>query len=221
MQSDDPLVQRLPAHWESWLTVALGAVCFPLGVYLLVHGILDSSLWFGITGAAVCLASFPLLALSGREVLRRPLLRTSTLVLPRTFHRSRTLALGDISGVGLLYEIGGPRDGWSMRVWTVDGSTYGVDTVRTYARGRKQGRQPAPPPGTPRWHRPRLDWGALAKTGAGRAVTAVDRQVRLVQGPAGPLAESMDQCFAPSYGTYLAFWSPDGQVGWLDGENMP
>jgi hypothetical protein len=30
----------------------------------------------------------------------------------------------------------------------------------------------------------------------------------------------MEQCVAPSYGTYLAFWSPDGQTGWLEGDGM-
>lgn len=201
--------------------MVLGGVSFPIGGYLLVRGFIDGSLWPGVIGAAICLVSFPLLAVSGREVVRRPQLRTQTLVLPRTFHEPRRLPLADISGVGLLYEVGGPRAGWSMRVWMSDGASYGVDSVRSYIRGRKQADQPPPPPGTPRWHRPRLNWKALAQTRAGRAVMAIDEQVRAVQGPQGPLQESMDQCFAPSYGTYLAFWSPDGQLGWLEGDDMP
>jgi hypothetical protein len=217
---EDPLVRRLPVHWESWLNVVLGVLFFPLGAYLLVRGVADRSIWPGLVGAAICLLSLPLLVMSGREVFRRPVLRTLSLVLPRTLHRSRWIPLEQISGVGLIYEVGGPRAGWSLRVWTVDGSTFAVPSVRSYARGHKPPNQPMPPSGTPRWHRPRLDWRAQAKTPAGRAVIAIDRQVRMVQGPDGALARSMEQCVAPSYGTYLAFWSPDGQTGWLEGDGM-
>jgi hypothetical protein len=221
MPSDDPVMLRLPVHWESWVTFALGLGVFPTGGYLLLRGLDEPSILLGVIGVVLALLGFPLLAFSGREVFRRPRLHARTLVLPRTFHRSRHVPLEQISGVGLLYEIGGPRAGWSMRIWLADGNTYGIDSVRSYARGKRPAQQPPPPEGTPRWHRPRLDWGAQARTPAGRAALAVTRQVLAVQGTAGVLATSMDQCFAPSFETYLAYWSPDGQIGWLGGDDLP
>ena len=216
MTAKDPLVRLLPAHWESWFTAGLGLVLFPVGVVVFVHGVQLGSIVFGIAGAVVALLSFPLLAVSGMEVLRRPALRTTQLVIPRTFRRSHRVALEDISGVGLLYEIGGPRPGWSLRVWTQDGGSLGVPTVRSYRRGHRAPDQPPPPDGTPRRHRPRLDWQAQAQTPAGRAATAVGAEVLRVQGAHGPLATRRDQCSAPCWGTYLAYWSPDGEIGWTE-----
>jgi hypothetical protein len=115
----------------------------------------------------------------------------------------------------MLYEVGGPRPGWSMRIWTVSGESYGVPSVRSYRRGLKMPGAPPPPDGTPRWKRPRLDWTAQAGTPAGKATIRVFRQALQIQGPEGPLVLDAEQTTAPSYGTYLAYWSPDGRIGWL------
>lgn len=218
VQRDDPLLLRLPVHWESWVTVVLGLLLVPAGLDELVRGLHDRQWLRAVIGLVLTLFGLPLLAYSGREVLWRPTLRTRTLVLPRALHRARQLPLAEMSGVGLLYEIGGPRAGWFLRVWMTDGNTYGIGAVRSYARGHRPPDQPAPPDGTPRWHRPKLDWQRQADTPAGRATLAIAKQVLAVQGPSGPLAEWAEQTVAPSYGTYLAFWSPDGRMGWLEGE---
>jgi hypothetical protein len=215
VRTDDPVVLRLPVHWENWINVLLGAVGFPVGAVLAVRGYQHHAWLSLVIGIALVLLMFPLLTLSGREVLRRPVLRTRTLVLPRTFHRARRLELSEVSGVGLIYEAGGQRACWSLRVWMLDGNTYGIESVRTFARGQRQPNQPPPPPGTPRRHRPRLDWATLATTPAGRATAAIDRQVREIQGPGGALAMLAEQGTAPSYGTYLAYFSADGRIGWL------
>ncbi|UQX88371.1 hypothetical protein M6D93_19130 [Jatrophihabitans telluris] len=214
----DPVLRRFYAHWESWVAAVLGASVLPAGVVFLRRGIDRSSILLGVIGVVLCLVSLPLLIQSGLEVLRPPQLRQHTLVVPRYLHRSRRIPLETVAGVGLIYEIGGARAGWTMRLWTTDGSSYSVDAVRSFVRGHRQKTAPRPPEGTPWRHRPRLDWQAQANTRAGRATTAVFKQVVAVQGPSGPLVRLMEQCSAPSFGTYLAFWSPDGRIGWLDGE---
>ena len=205
-------------HWESWVTVVLGVLIVPAGIYELSHGIGDRQLLRSVIGLALTLFGLPLLAASGHEVCSRPSLHARSLVLPRILHRDRRLPLTELTGIGLLYEIGGPRAGWFLRVWLIDGNTYGIPSVRSYARGHRAADQPAAPPGTPRRHRPKLDWQRQARTPAGRATLAVARQVLAVQGQSGPLATRAEQTAAPSYGTYLAFWSPDGRIGWLDGD---
>jgi hypothetical protein len=212
---DDPLIRRLPVHWESWVTVVIGALLLPLGAYLLMRAYLDSLLLSGIIGAVLCLLALPLVTISGHEVLRQPTLRERTLVLPRRYHRSWRIPLAEISGVGLIYDLGAVRAGWLLRVWTVDGSSYGIESVRTYIRGHKHPELGLPPVKVARRKRPRLDWKAIAVTPAGRATATLDQQVRRVQGPDGPLARQMEQCTGPSYGIYLAYWSADGQIGWL------
>ena len=217
----DPLIERLPVHWESWINVVLGVIFFPVGAVVAYRGF-HAHTWVSLViGLAICLLAIPLLAMSGLEVLRRPSLRDRTLVLPRGVHRPRRVDLAEISGVGLIYEASGQRASWSLRIWLADGNTFGVDSVRTFVRGRRGPEQPPPPPGIPRRHRPRLDWATLAATPAGRATLRIDRQVRWVQGPHGPLARLRDQCFAPSYGIYLAFFSPDGEIGWLTDGTRP
>jgi hypothetical protein len=205
----------MPVHWESWVNVVLGVTLLPIGVVLLVHGVTHRAIVAGICGVVLCLIALPLLVQSGTEVLRRPRLYERVLVVTTGWHRSVRIPLHEISGVGMLYEIGGPRSGWTMRIWTVNGDSYGVPSVRSYRRGLKLASAPPPPRGTPRWHRPRLDWVAQAGTPAGRATGRVFRQVLQVQGPAGPLVLEAEQTTAPSYGTYLAYWSPDGRIGWL------
>lgn len=215
MPHDDVLIQRLPVHWESWLTSVLGVLLLPVAGLLLDHAYRHSDLIYAGLGAVTVLVAFPLLALSGHEVLRRPQLRRQTLVLPRTFHRSLRVPLSEISGVGLVYDIGAVRRGWLLRIWTTDGASYGIDSVRTYVRGDKHPEHGMPLYKVPRRKRPRLDWKAIASTRAGQATTAIHRQCRAVQGRQGPLTVLAEQCYAPSYGIYLAFWSADGRIGWL------
>jgi hypothetical protein len=211
----DPLVVRLPVHWESYLNVVLATLVFPIGAFFLVRGIQLHSLAAGLAGATVCLLMLPLLILSGRELLLRPTLRTRSLVLPWGITGSRHLQLADLSGVGLLFDAGGPRSEWVLWVWMADGNRYAVELVRTFVRGHKQPHQPPAPSHIPRRRRPRLDWAAIAATPAGRTTTTIYQQALQLQGVDGPLAARMDQCTAAFLGVYLAFWSPDGQIGWL------
>jgi hypothetical protein len=213
--SDDPLVRQLPIHWESLVTVTIGVLLLPVAAYLLARAVSLSSLLDGVVGAVVLLLAFPLLALSAREVFRPPQLRSRTLVLRRMMHRSIRIPLAEISGVGLIYDLGAVRAGWFLRVWTIDGASYGIDSVRTYVRGAKHPELGPPPFKVRRRKRPRLDWKAIAITPAGRATTSIHRQCRAVQGPRGSLSTLAEQCYGPSYGTYLAFWSADGRIGWL------
>jgi hypothetical protein len=211
----DPLVLRLPVHWESYLNVLLATLVFPIGVFFLVRGIQLHSLVAGFAGGTLCLLMLPLLILSGRELVLRPKLRTRSLVLPWGVTGSRRLQLADLSGVGLLFDAGGPRSEWVLWVWMADGTSYAVELVRTFVRGHKQPHQPPAPSHIPRRRRPRLDWAAIAATPAGKATISIYQQALRLQGVDGPLAAQMDQCTASFLGVYLAFWSPDGQIGWL------
>lgn len=213
--NDDLLVQRLPVHWESWFTAVLGALLLPAAAELIDQAYRKSSLVLAGIGSVLLLVALPLLVVSGREVVRRPQLRRFSLVLPRPFHRAIRVPLADISGLGLIYDLGAVRRGWLLRIWTTDGASYGVDAVRTYIRGDKHPEQGKPLYKVPRRKRPRLDWKAIASTPAGRATAAIHRQCRAVQGREGPLTMLSEQCYSPSYGIYLAFWSADGRIGWL------
>jgi hypothetical protein len=209
----------MPVHWETYLNVVLAAAVFPIGVLLLVRGFDRHSFAAGVTGAALCLLMLPLLILSGRELLLRPVLRTKTLRLPWGITGARRLRLADMSGVGLLYDAGGPRAEWVLWVWMSDGNSYPVESVRSFNRGHKESGRPPAPPHIPKRRRPRLDSATLSRTRAGEATIAIDRQARAIQGASGPLRR-MDQCNASFLGAYYAYWSPDGQMGWLpDDEN--
>jgi hypothetical protein len=206
---------RLPVHWETYVNVVLALIVFPTGVLFLVRAFHSNSLALGVVGAALCLLMLPLLILSGREFSMRPALRTKTLRLPWSLTGARRLKLVDVSGVGMLYDAGGPRAQWVLWIWMADGNSYPVESVRTFARGHKEAGRPPPPAHIPKRRRPRLDWATVSRTRAGQATIAIDRQVRLVQGHSGPLAGRMDHTQALFLGAYYAFWSPDGQIDWL------
>jgi hypothetical protein len=205
---------RLPLHWETYLNVVVAVLAFPVGAFLLVRAFQVHSIVAGVVGAAICLAMLPVLILSGRELLLRPVLRSRTLRLPWGITGARRLELSDVSGVGLLYDAGGPRAEWVLWVWMADGNRYAVESVRTFTRGHKEKGRPAAPPHIPKRRRPRLDWATIAHTPAGRATTAIDKQARLVQGLDGPLTRR-DQRTASFLGAYYALWSPDGEMAWL------
>jgi hypothetical protein len=219
VNADNPLVMRMPVHWETYVNVVLAVVVFPIGVFLLVRG-LDRHLFAaGITGAALCLLMLPLLILSGRELLLRPVLRTHTLRLPWGITGARHLQLADVSGVGMLYDAGGPRAEWVLWIWMSDGNSYSVESVRTFTRGHKEKGRPPAPPHIPKRRRPRLDWATVSRTRAGQAAIVIDRQARVVQGDSGPLRR-MDQTGASFLGAYYAYWSPDGQMDWLPDDDQ-
>lgn len=216
MAAADPKIKRLPVHWETYVNAVLVLLLLPTSAVLLVRGINERSLVPGLIGVVLGLASLPLLMSVGRELLFRPTLRTHTLVLPWGITGARHLDLADVSGLGLLYDTGGPRSAWVLWVWMMDGNSYPLDSVRAFTRGHKVTNQQPAPAHIPKRRRPRLDWSTLSRTGAGRTAFVIEHQAQIVQGPSGPLTTRRDERGAAFLGSYLAYWSPDGSMGWLD-----
>jgi hypothetical protein len=162
--------------------------------------------------------------------------------IPRGPFRTLCIPVGEISGIGLVFERSSlttgrrPEPGWHMRVWHGDGDgepvsiTYvpALFSIRNDARVRQKYLVPAP---TLAADNPRRRFSVttfdaaaetypvmLAATDAGRVARDVYQRVLACQGPTGPLATIGQQRHirAASLGaasSVLAFWSPDGVIG--------
>ena len=173
--------------------------------------------------AVVVVLGFCWVAMLGMRGLK---LSSTSLRIPKILRPAR-IPLSAIGGIGLVFHRSVPPvrmpSGWYLTVWRADGTserTGLVDLPMKFA-GEPSG-------GAGTW-RMSPDYDALASTDFERLATttaasaAVDiyRRVLAVQGPAGPLASLALQKHVPyerwSNSPATAFWSPDGETGYADG----